>query len=222
MAVIPLIKEGENPTVVDTLAAWGKAGGIDGRAVLIQGIDDRQFLPTSRDANVTYDLRVGDQYRDHRDAGGRTLPENGVIKLSPGEAVIIQTMESVFLPKSMFGTIVPRVSLLEEGISNTTSKVDPGYNGRLLVTMFNLGKKDSSLKYGEPFCSLCLFQVGDGARPYDKPAKQIPGEAPLRRGRQILDFLQRYNVIVTLVLMVATFALAVSRIADFIRWLRTP
>ena len=91
---------------------------------------------------------------------------NQAITLVPGGAVIVQTEESIQLPKNRFACIMPKVSLLQKGLSNTMSKVDPGYQGHLLVTLFNLGKQTETIKRGDSFCSLCVFTVEGIAIPY--------------------------------------------------------
>src|SRR5690242_5213260 len=132
MAVIPLIRD---ETVVSARDLFHR----DREQVLILNLDESQLRPETKDeSNVTYDLRVGDEYRDHRDTGKTDTGEHGRIVLFPSSAVIIQTLEHVHVPKFRFGYIVPKVSLLQQGISNTSSKVDPGYEGPLLVTVFNL------------------------------------------------------------------------------------
>jgi dCTP deaminase len=136
MSVIPLIRQN---TIVETEAAFHQAGGDDGGAMWIQNLDPLQLLAAA--SNVSYDLRVGGEYKDHREVGKKNLPTGSEISLLPGAAVIIETEEKVRLPRSMFGYIVPKVLLLQKGLSNTISKVDPGYDGHLLVTVFNLGKE---------------------------------------------------------------------------------
>jgi len=153
MSVIPLILEGTNRNIVETEQEFHDCGGLEGHAILIKNINKEQLLSVA-DSNVSYDLRVGREFRDHRDPSKRELKEKGTITLLPGAAVIIETEEYLHLPKSMFGLIVPKVTLLQRGLSNTSSKVDPGYNGHLLITTFNLGKKTVELNRKEPFCSL--------------------------------------------------------------------
>jgi deoxycytidine triphosphate deaminase len=67
-------------------------------------------------------LRVGDKFKDHRDATIQELKDGDEIELLPGNAVIIQTEEWVKFPRGLFGQILPRVSLLLLGIANTPSK----------------------------------------------------------------------------------------------------
>lgn len=109
-----------------------------------------------------------------RDAGKKDLPQGGKITLHPGAAVIVE-----------------KVSLLQMGISNTSSKVDPGYNGHLLITIFNLGKKTVRIRRGNRFCCLYILRVERNVRPYDKPGKRIVGVVTTRRWDKIRDWLER-------------------------------
>lgn len=175
MCVIPLIIEGPNRNIVEKRQEFESAGGVRGELILIQGLDRDQLL-SPNNTNVSYDLRVGGEYRDHRDVSGKPLSEDGVIKLLPGATMIVETEEFFHFPNSAFGHVIPRVSLLQKGISITSFKVDPGYNGRLLVTVFNLGKRTVQLRRGETFCAIYVLRVLEGARPYDKSPKRIVGE----------------------------------------------
>src|SRR5882762_8678147 len=140
----------------------------DGTAIRIQYGDDKQLEPDTKHCNAGYDLRVGSIFRDHRNPDQRwqTLGSNDKIILLPGAAVIIQTEELVEFPKGCFGQIFPKVTLLDKGIANITSKVDPGFNGHLRITVFNHGKQLESLSRFQQFCSLNVFEVRGSVRPY--------------------------------------------------------
>lgn len=198
MSVFALISSGQDRNVVDSDQAFQDARGLEGRTLLIKNLDPNQLSSPSaaQDANTSYDLRVGQEYRDHRDIGKSELLQEEELKLLPGAAVVIETEESVHFPRSMFGHIVPRVSLLQKGISNTCSKVDPGYHGHLLITIFNLGKKEVAFKRGERFCSLYVLEVGPGARPYNKDGKRIPGTAKGHKFQKARDWLEANTTMV--------------------------
>lgn len=214
MSIIPLIIEGKNRNVVESRIEFENAGGLDGKVILIQELDRDQLLsPTN--TNASYDLRVGCEYRDHRDVGKRDIPQDGIVELLPGTAVIIESEEVVHFPKSAFGHIVPKVSLLQKGISNTSSKVDPGYNGKLLITIFNLGKKTIQLRRGEHFCTLYILQVLEGVRPYDKPSKRIVGEAKKQTWQRLRDLVEINSAFVMVVLIITTLILTIVQIVQF-------
>src|SRR5689334_443999 len=115
MSVIPFILDGNDRTVVETVEEYEKAGGLEGNVIFIQNLDTKQIRNTES-SNASYDLKVGDEYRDHRESGKTDLLENGKISLQPGSTVIIETAESFKLPKSRFGHVVPKVSLLQDGL----------------------------------------------------------------------------------------------------------
>jgi len=203
MSVIPLIIDGEDRTVVETREDFEAAGGLAGNVVFIQTLDRDQLL-SEDDTNVSYDLRIGQVYRDHRDVGSTDLRHDGVIKLLPGGAVIVETEEVVHFPKSRFGQIVPKVSFLQKGVSNTASKVDPGYSGHLLITVFNLGKKKITLRRGQRFCSLYILQVDEGVRPYNKPEKRIVGDSKRNLFRRARDFLETNIALIMVLVIIVT------------------
>lgn len=172
MAIIPLIVEGEHKNIVDLQEEFD----LNGNKIRISNCDKEQ-LTEINEANTSYDFRVGGSYLDHREKNQITLGDKDKIKLKPGMAVIIQTEEYVHFPKTRFGQIVPKVTLLRKGISNTTSKIDPGYNGKLLVTVFNLGQNTEFLSKGDKFCTLIVHDVFDeGIRHYNKPAKELQSD----------------------------------------------
>jgi dCTP deaminase len=210
MSVIPLVRE---HTIVQTEDAFNHAGGDNGNAMWIQNLDPLQLL--AKASNVSYDLRVGPEYKDHREVGRKNLPKGSEISLLPGAAVIIETEEKVRLPKSMFGYIVPKVSLLQRGLSNTISKVDPGYDGHLLVTVFNLGKEIVPLKRSDHFCALTLHQVLDGANLYGGSPKKIEGDAKRNIWRKMRDLLDVYHVFVDLALIIATLLLTIAHFVSY-------
>ena len=206
MSVVPLLLKND-ATVADTKDAFEAAGGTKGGAALILGMDPRQLAGQS--SNVSYDLRIGKEYKDHRDAGKHALSKDGTIVFPPGTAVIIETEEFLHLPRTLFAFVVPKVRLLQDGLSNTMLKVDPGYQGHLLVTLFNLGKTTVTLKRGASFCSLCILRVEEGAVLYGKAGKSIEG--PIKRPwwQSARDFLERNAGALTTLHILATLGLII-------------
>lgn len=211
MGVVPFSTLPPHPSVVFTQEEFK----LDGSAVLILKPDMRQ-LDDAKVCNATYDLRVGDKFKDHRNDTIQALNEGDSIELLPGNAVIIQTEEEVRFPLKLFGQILPRVSLLELGVANTPSKIDPGYSGRLLITTFNHGKRTEKLKRGAGFCSLHLLTVEDGVRPFNGPGKQhtgLPRSSTLQRWR---DWLEARQIWLTFgVFAVAVVSLILSVLQQF-------
>jgi len=185
MSIVPFILDGENQSIITDQKEWT----LEGHKILMRAIDENQ-MQDPNEPNTSYDLRVGEVYLNHRETRQMALSEDGVIKLSPGSAFIIETMEEVRFPQTRFGQIVPKVNLLKKGISNTTSKIDPGYNGKLLITVFNLGKNTVPLKKGDKFCTMIIQTIhGGGTKCYNKPAQQIPSNPENNFLGKIKDFI---------------------------------
>ena len=216
MSVIPFILNGPNNTVVKSRQEYEQAGGLEGEVIFIQNLDHSQILDT-KSSNVTYDLRVGTDYQGHKDAGSTKLLTGESISLEPGAAIIIETMELVQFPKSRFGHIVPKVTLLQNGISNTSSKIDPGYNGHLLVTVFNLGKRTIHLKEGEKFCTFYVLEVARGVLAYEKVGKKLPGTSKKNLLRRIADYTESHPTFFNVLLTIATTVLTVVTILALVR-----
>lgn len=194
MAVVPLRI---GVSVVDKQDDFDR----EGYAVLITGLQRSQLESddAKESSNVSYDLRVGREYRHYRQRTKTQLPERATITIQPGDAVLIQTEESLHMPRHLFGYVVPKVTLLQLGLTNTLSKVDPGYPGYLVVTLFNVGTTVQRLERGQAFCQLVLHTVGEGARLYNKGSKQVEGvppEAP--RSRRIKRWFERNKAWLTI------------------------
>jgi deoxycytidine triphosphate deaminase len=203
MGVIPLTTQGTTPTIITGKTAFNPAG----TAVKIINFDHEQLRGMRGESNLSYDLRVGSLYRDHRErlGQGHTLREGEEITLYPGTAVIIQTLEHVEFPHSRFAYIAPKVSLLQLALTNTLSKVDPGYQGPLLVTLFNAGKTRQQVTHGQRFCALVVHEIAPGTPvlPHSSGAKQIvEPPTPRSRWRVLKDRVDQHHSVILLVLVV--------------------
>lgn len=207
MSVVPLVATGEGATVVTT-----REQGRGENTLLVLGMDLAQLADDS--SNASYDLRVGKEYREHQDNRTHFLGEDDDIKLGPGMATVIETEEYVQLPRGLFALVVPKVGLLQRGVSNTLSKIDPGYDGHLLVTVFNLGRETVRLRRLDRFCSLCLLRVERGARLYSKPGQSIRGHAKKSRWRQRVDYVARNPPILQFGHLVATVGLLIVAVTS--------
>jgi dCTP deaminase len=223
MAVVPLV---HGKSLARTEEEFEHRGARHGSTLLIRNFDGTQLSPGT--PNLSYDLRIGSVFKDHRDGLRRELPDEGSIILLPGGAIVIETEESLHIPAGLFGYIVPRVKWLQQGVSNTLSKVDSGYNGKLLVTLFNLGKNTVPIHRKEGFCSLVVHDVGEGVRLYEGNPKTIAGpgavEPILTRIRNqikvkweaVRDVLDSNRIFVEITLILVTGALALMEFLRFV------
>ncbi len=205
MSLLPFSKAHGQQTICVDQNHFSTTGDM----VLILGFDEEFEDRAQTDGNTSYDLRVGSIYRDHRDGVPRAIGDEETISILPGMTIIIQTLESFHFPSAVGGLILSKVSLLQRGLSNPATKVDPGYRGNLLITIVNHGQKTVFLKRGSRFCSLQLIKIEKPNLIYNKEGKSIGGTEKRTFLRGILDQVGANNPIVTAVNSAVTAILVI-------------
>jgi dCTP deaminase len=206
VSVIPI---NYDETVVSTRTAFDASGGITGKVTLIQNLDNSQ-LQSNVTGNATYDLRVGPEYRYLSQPQKGEIGEEGEIILQRAASVLIETEESLHLPRTVFGVVLTKVSLTQKGVTNTPSKVDPGYSGPLIITVTNFGREPVKLKRGEKLCSILFLRMESPANAYEGGKKRIIGsddQTKPRGLRYIIDSYTTYILILNTILILVLFIL---------------
>lgn len=130
------------------------------------------------------ELRLGKHVLFHSTGEEKELGPGLFLKVSPGETVSIASMEQIDFktPKvqeifpgcMLMGLITPTTTMMREGISQVTTKIDAGFRGPLNWGLRNGSTKDLIVQFGESLFKLTLFLLeGDEAPeiPYgDRPA----------------------------------------------------
>ena len=131
------------------------SSGLTGKEATY-GDKDSPIQPSS------LDLRVGDIYVPDENPGRRyvrpTSSNEHIVK--PGETVVVTTQEVLDLPKDIAAIGFPPSSMAVNGILMTNpGHIDPGYKGRMHLTMINMGRQDYGLRRGDPVATLLLFRL---------------------------------------------------------------
>ncbi|MDC0834757.1 hypothetical protein POG22_17355 [Geitlerinema sp. CS-897] len=137
----------------------------DDRKLLIKGGSEECITP------MGYDLRVGEfgkkliERKHLVDIGQKQS-----VFIKPGDTALIATLESIKMPKdgSISALILSKVSQVSRGLSNVSTKIDPGWSeGELLVPVQNLSRETIKLKYKEKFCTVVFIKnVSPPSSPY--------------------------------------------------------
>lgn len=141
---------------------------------------------------ATIDLRLGNSFRVFRDhcapfidVSGpkeelaaqleRVMSDEIIISddeafyLHPGELALATTLESVKLPANIIGWLDGRSSLARLGlmVHVTAHRIDPGWEGKIVLEFFNSGKLPLALRPNMIIGALS-FEIlsGHAARPY--------------------------------------------------------
>jgi len=124
-------------------------------------------------------LRVGREYRKgdkiHQLDGSSQKKD---ITISPGEMVVIQTLETLNLPRDIIGRWNLKTDLVYKGLLWVGGpQVDPGWLGHLQCPIYNLSSEPVVLPYESPFV-IMDFQRTTPFDPklcvaYDRPPQKV-------------------------------------------------
>ncbi len=148
--------------------------------VSIEPLDD----PDDQIQASCVDLRLGDEFkvfkhthepfidsRNPRDYTEKHICGDRPFVLHPREFVLGITKERIKIPADMAAYVDGRSSLGRLGVTAhiTSGWVDPGFSGKLVLEISNLGKMPVTLYPGMKMCKLLLMKLTSPAElPYDK------------------------------------------------------
>jgi len=166
---------------------------------IIKSLDEGHISITPRPGNtkisgVSVDLRLGHQFRvfsSHTipfiDLSGTKESVNKAVEkvmgdeiyvsdeetfvLHPGELALGITLESISLPDDLVGWLDGRSSLARLGlmVHVTAHRIDPGWDGNIVLEFFNSGKLPLALRPGMGIGAMSFETMsGSAERPYTK------------------------------------------------------
>lgn len=124
---------------------------------------------------ASYRLTVGGRYS----LGGKreTLTESEEITIPQFQVAVIQTRETLNLPRDMIARWNIKVSLAYEGLIWAGGpQVDPGYEGYLFCPIYNLSNKPVTLAYAAEIAVIDFVTAtafGRGAMAFNRPPKSL-------------------------------------------------
>ncbi len=117
---------------------------------------------------ATYDLKVGAEGLTAEGREKIDIEEKGLMILEAGDFGVITSLEKVEMPADHAARIGIRSYYSRQGLFAATGpQVDPGFRGRLFVTVMNLSPNPISLPYKERFLTLEFHKLNEPAeKPY--------------------------------------------------------
>ena len=136
--------------------------------------------------SCSIDLRLGDTFRvfehskySHIDPAKKDfsneitreikIKKGDVFMMQPGDFVLAVTLEKVKIPTDLMGRLEGRSSLGRLGIvvHSTASIFDPGWDGKPVLELGNLGRMAVSLTVGMRICAMTFEELSSPAEtPY--------------------------------------------------------
>jgi dCTP deaminase len=110
---------------------------------------------------VGYDLRVGIEGYSWKQKRIIPIEQEGKIQIEAYDTVVIRTLESLSLSRKVSATIHSIVSLIiPKGLSDISTTIDPGWTGKLLISVHNNRDSSTELRFGDRLCTVCFYRVG--------------------------------------------------------------
>lgn len=157
-------------TDLKKILCYDEAQWNDTKTLLIQDGSDQFLTP------MGYDLRVGGFCKTFVIEPNLVLLSEGKkVQIKPGDIALIGTLEKLKMPQngSISALILSKVSQVSRGLSNTSTKVDPGWaEGELLVPVQNFSRDPIELQYGEAFCTIVFFKNESEGSLYKSTGRQ--------------------------------------------------
>jgi len=109
---------------------------------------------------VSYELRVGKEAFLSGKNELVDIEKQGHVVIEPGMFASLLTYEYITIPKDLIGFISLKFGLKSKGLVNVSGfHVDPGFEGNLIFTVFNLGPHPIVLRYKEKAFLLFLAKL---------------------------------------------------------------
>ncbi|HEY9018418.1 dCTP deaminase [Thiomicrospira sp.] len=99
------------------------------------------------------------------------IEQNQAFFLHPGELALASTLESITVPDDLVGWLDGRSSLARLGlmVHVTAHRIDPGWQGQIVLEIFNSGKLPLALRPGMDICAINFETLSSPAdKPYNK------------------------------------------------------
>src|SRR3989344_6894331 len=151
---------------------------LKSKKLVIEGFDEKNIQAGWVDLTLSNDFRLfkttSQPYIDVANPKNHTesirVDDGKQFILHPGEFVLAQTDEKISIPADLAAYVDGRSSLGRLGIvvHVTSGFVDPGFSGKLVLELTNVGKMPVALYPGMRICKIALHKLSSPAeRPYN-------------------------------------------------------
>ena len=110
------------------------------------------------DDPAALDLKVGSRWYNNKDNKFYAIPKDG-LNIQPKHSVIVETEQRLALPFNIFGLVTGKGRYIFRGIFISSGKVDPGFNGKLKIGLFNGSNNRIIVKHKSIFCTVVFFEM---------------------------------------------------------------
>jgi len=116
--------------------------------------------------SVMYDLRLGEEAFVTPGKMPSFLGEKDTLSIGPGQFAILTTEEYLTIPLNILAFITIRFRYKSKGLVNISGfHVDPGFKGKLLFSVYNVGPTTVTLRRFDPVFSIFFYTLPHRVEP---------------------------------------------------------
>jgi dCTP deaminase len=152
----------------------GEIKEMMGEEIVIEGFDDEFLQPSS------YDMRIGKKALVSHSDTESDVEKNGSVVIKPGEFALLTTHEGVKLAPNITGHIGVKSYYTRKGVVLLAGlQIDPGFEGHLVLGLYNAAPRQLVLDYLSPFCTVEFHKLSRNVeKPYISKGEQTKGQIP--------------------------------------------
>jgi len=143
---------------------------------LLTGSDIISDFNPKRIKNGAYELSLGSQVfqTDSSPRAVKDLKDGEQIEIKPGQFALLLTKEYIKIPQNKIAFISIKASIKFKGLVNVSGfHVDPGYEGKLLFSVYNAGPSNIILSNGTNYFPIWFAEINEKQDYTGKHEKQI-------------------------------------------------
>jgi dCTP deaminase len=106
--------------------------------------------------------------KDRLTPAGYDFSSGVACDLHPKQQTLIVTAEHLEVPANVLGTIYLKSSLCREALIGGFAVIDPGFRGKLTLSLFNTGESTVHIDKNEPLIQVVFHKTGEpSSNPYN-------------------------------------------------------
>ena len=111
-------------------------------------------------SGASYDLRLGKEVFITPEKEPKLLKDNQVLMIESGQFAVLMTHEYLTIPQDLLGFITIRFTYKSKGLINISGfHVDPGFEGHLVFSVYNIGPTTVALRQGDKVFSVFFAKI---------------------------------------------------------------
>ncbi|MFB2119455.1 hypothetical protein [Parapedobacter sp. 2B3] len=134
------------------------------------------------DGPASVDLSVGDKWFFVNENTAYDVADG--VEINPFQSILIETKEHIRMPLNVFGLVTGKGRHIFQGAFISTGKIDPSFDNKLKIGIYNGSKKKIKLVKDAPLCTCVFFEMETNLPYENKRSNDAAPVSPKPIGRK--------------------------------------